>query len=102
MGEPSSYTFPVNTNPDGELLLTKPQGTTICGFPVRFVTSNEPPNGGETITSQSAMNFSISRISKVLARCARMYSTAGITREVRKLFGQSFGRCPLSWSTPLL
>ena len=68
----------------------KPHFITTCGLPVRLVVVSSACDG-ITTTSQSAMNFSNFSTSIVRARCARMYSTAGISREERKLFGQSLG-----------
>src|ERR1035438_10439438 len=65
-----------------------PHFITTCGLPVRFVVVKSE-FGGMTRTSQSAMNFSNLAINSVRARCARMYSTAGISRDVRKVLGQS-------------
>src|SRR5215207_10565378 len=81
-------------------LFTNPQGNTTAGCPVRFVTSKLAlPGAGLTNTSHCDINFSISRISSVRARCARRYSTAGINRDVRNVLGQSFGDCPDNWLT---
>jgi len=86
-GETSSYTPPVNMIAAGRSF-TNPQGITTAGCPVRFVTSRLAlPGAGLTNTSHCDINFSISRISRVRTRCARRYSTAGINREVRNVFG---------------
>ena len=67
-----------------------PHGVTTAGWPVRFVINRLAlPGAGVTKTSHFDIKESISRISRVRARCARMYSTAGMKREVRKLLGQS-------------
>src|ERR1035438_6519417 len=42
------------------------------------------------------MNFSNFSTSRVRTRCARMYSTAGTSRELRNVLGQSLGACPFS------
>jgi len=76
-------------------VITKPQGTTTAGCPVRLVTSKLAlPGAGETKQSHCAISFSISCISRVRARCARRYSTAGIRRDVRNVLGQSPADCP--------
>ena len=75
--------------------LTNPHGSTTAGFPVRFVTSKLAlPGAGLTKTSHCYIKVSISRINRVRARCARKYSTAGMNREVRNVFGQSPADCP--------
>src|ERR1035441_7595643 len=75
-----------------------PHFITTCGFPVRFVVVNSE-FGGITSTSQSVMNFSNFAINRVRTRCARMYSTAGISRAVRNAFGQSPKACPRKFRT---
>src|ERR1035438_4855544 len=77
------------------VVLMKPQGTTAAGCPVKLVMVKLALLGaGETNTSHLLIKSSILPISSVRARCARRYSTAGIKREVRKEFGQSWGDCP--------
>src|SRR4029079_6878125 len=96
-GDASSYTPPVNIMAAGRLL-TNPEGVTTAGCPVRLVMSKLAlPGAGLTNTSHWDINFSICPIRMVRARCARMYSTAGMKREVRKVLGQSFSDCPDSW-----
>ena len=64
-------------------------------MPVKFVTSKLAlPGAGLTNTSHCDISLSMSCISKVRARCARKYSTAGMNRDVRNVFGQSPGDCP--------
>src|SRR5258708_33418 len=95
-GAASSYKPPVNMIARGNLL-TKPQGTQTAGWPVRFVIVKLAlPGAGETKTSHCDISLSISRINKTRARCARKYSTAGMKREVRNVFGQSPLSCPES------
>jgi len=48
------------------------------------------------------MIAAIFRASSVRARWARMYSTAGMKRHVRKVLGQASGACSVSWSMPRL
>ena len=79
----------------GGVGVRNPHGTTTAGWPVRFgIVKLALPGAGETKTSQFAISLSISRINRVRARCARRYSTAGMNRAVRKVFGQSPGFCP--------
>src|SRR5262245_29841146 len=93
-GAASSYRFPVNIMPCGRLLI-KPHGVTTAGWPVRLVVVRlELPDPVVTNGGGGAINASIFRMSSVRARCARMYSTAGIKRAVRKEFGQSPAFCP--------
>ena len=75
-----------------------PARSAIAGCPVRFVMPRLALPVGDRNTSYCDISLSISRMSSVRARCARMYSTAGTNRCVRNVFGQVFERrspgCP--------
>src|ERR1043166_2816628 len=84
---------PVNRMLCGALSI-KPQGVATWGWPVRLVICSVAEPVGVTSTSQFRMNISICCCSSVRARIARMYSTAGIRREVRKLLGPTPASLP--------